>query len=92
MYGCDWMGWGEWDDGNKEITAVAEISKTNNGFRFHLTKFIEDTRSYRVTVMVFLIFKQILYTATSCTQLSRHLIYYNQAENVKCKIRTCVKV
>ena len=46
MYGYDWMGWGEWDDGNKEITAVPDISKTNNGFRFHLTKFIEDIRSY----------------------------------------------
>ena len=40
------------------ITAVLKISKTNNGFRFHLTKFIEDIPSYTESqLIVFSIFE-----------------------------------
>ncbi len=41
------------DDGNREIIAVPEISKTNNGFRFHLTKFIEDIRRYKESQLLY---------------------------------------
>ncbi len=76
------MGWGEWNGGNKEISDLPEISKTNNGFQFHLTKFIEDIRSYAESQLLVFQFLNKYYTQQHHVRNSQAILYDMQAYNV----------